>query len=73
MARIQFCSYFLLTLMFLLTVCYGIPLDEFFPFGDNVGDLVFPPNDDGSTSFDVNFGFTFYNKTYQTIFVSAYV
>ena len=71
MARIQFCSYFLLTLMFLLTVCYGIPLDEFFPFGDNVGDLVLPPTDDNSTAIQLNVGFTFYNQTYQTIFVSV--
>ena len=71
MARIQFCSYFLLTLMFLLTVCYGIPLDDFFPFGDNVGDSKFPPNDDRSTPIQLNFGFTFYNQTYQTIFVSV--
>ena len=27
MARIQFCSYFMLSLMFLLTVCSGIPLN----------------------------------------------
>ena len=54
-------------------MCSGIPLNEFFPFGDNAGDIVFPPNDDESTSFEVNFGFTFYNKTYQTVFVSVYV
>ena len=73
MARIQFCSYFMLSLMFLLTVCSGIPLNKFFPFGDNAGDIPFPPNDDRSTSFEFNFGFTIYDKTYQTIFVSAYV
>ena len=67
----MFQSYFLFILMFLFTVCYSIPLDQFFPFGDIVGDLVLAPNDDNSTDFQLNFGFTFYNETYQTIYVSV--
>jgi len=76
MAKIQytmFHSYVLLSVPFLFTVCSGVPLDGFFPFGESAGDLILPPNDDRFTSFELNFGFTFYNETYRTIFVSAYV
>ena len=74
MATFQFTmfqSYFLFILMFLFTVCYSIPLDQFFPFRDSVKDTELRGIDDGSTALPLNFGFTFYNETYQTIHVSV--
>ena len=51
-------------------ICYSVPLSDFLPYGIDAGDTGFPPNDDGSTSFNLTHGFVFYNTKYKTVYVS---
>ena len=51
-------------------ICYAVPLSDFLPYGIDAGDTGFPPNDDDSTSFNLNHGFVFYNTEYKTVYVS---
>ena len=50
----------------------AIPLDQFYPFGEGVGDTATPKEDDGSSPrITLNRLFPFYEKDHFIIWVSA--
>ena len=50
--------------------CYSIPLDQFFPFGDENEDILSNLSDDGSIAVQLGTGFVFYDTNYTTLYVS---
>jgi len=60
----------------LLVVChqlvYGIPLEDFYPFGDTTADSSLPPNRDGSSiALPLTMPFPTFNEDHVSIYVSA--
>ena len=53
------------------TECYSNILDQFFPFGDENGDILSELSDDGSIPISLNTGFVFFGTSYTTVFVSV--
>ena len=53
---------------------YGIPLDEFYPFGEDAGDSLLERTLDGSSSVIelVNSVFPFYGREYDQLYVRMY-
>ena len=49
----------------------AIPLDDFYDFGESVGDSVLPKNDDdASPAITINSNFNFFGSSQTSIFVS---
>jgi len=60
----------------LLVVCHqlvnGIPLKDFYPFGDTTADSFLPPNRDGSSiALPLTMPFPAFNEDHVSIYVSA--
>ena len=60
----------ILTVLSVLSGCYSIPLDQFFPFGDETEDILSNLSDDGSVAVQLGTGFVFYGTCYTTLYVS---
>ena len=53
------------------TLTFGQSQDVFYPFGPDVGDETLHKNDDGySPEQSISMGFPFFNRTFQSLFVS---
>ena len=63
---------FLLSIYALLTAYVAaIPLELFYPFGEEAGDILLPRNDDGSSDVVMlSPQFTFFGKQFDSIYVS---
>ena len=49
----------------------GIPLEQFYPYGEDSGDDDLPPHDDGSSSaITLTIPFPFFDEEKHTVFVS---
>ena len=61
-------------LMLLPRVVHAIPLDDFYPYGTDVGDAVLPRNDDGvSSAISLGgSGFRYFGNSHSEIFVSSF-
>ena len=61
-------------LMLLPRVVHAIPLDDFYPYGTDVGDAVLPRNDDGvSSAISLGgSGFRYFGNSHTEIFVSNF-
>ena len=58
----------------LKNIVWCIPLNEFYPFGSTENDNVLPRSDDGSSpEVSLSSVFPFYDKNFQTLYVSSYV
>ena len=60
----------------LLAVCHqlvnGIPLEDFYPFGDTTADSFLPPNRDrSSTAISLTMPFPVFDEDHMSIYVSA--
>ena len=66
----------LLPLLFLMSSreTYGIPLDKFYPFGEDAGDSLLNRTLDGSSSVIelINYVFPFYGREYDQLYVRIY-
>ena len=60
----------ILTVLSVLSGCYSIPLDQFFPFGDETEDILSNLSDDGSIAVQLGAGFVFYDTSYTILYVS---
>ena len=62
-------------LMLLPRVVHAIPLDDFYPYGTDVGDDVLPRNDDGvSSAISLGgSGFRYFGNSHSEIFVSNFI
>ena len=60
----------ILVVFAVLSGCYSIPLDQFFPFGNETEDILSNLSDDGSVAIQLNDGFVFYDTNYTTLYVS---
>ena len=68
------CMRVLVVLLGILGVTCGIPLSEFYPFGEEAGDTEIPSNDDDSSSaVDLPLPFPFFDTLHQTVYVSVLV
>ncbi len=65
------------SLLLLLSFAFyvgGVNLDEFYPHGDNVGDLILHDNDDSSTTpINLTVPFPFFDRDRDVIFVSMHL
>ncbi len=51
----------------------GVDLNQFYPYGESVGDSALIPNDDGSTTdISLTVPFPFFDRDHSTIFVSHF-
>ena len=62
----------------LLLSCYHVnaevPLSEFFPFGDQDGDSVLPPNDDSFSDVQIiGLNFTFFFENHTKLYVCIFI
>ena len=74
MANLSCISQFTLMVIFLSGLQQRvecIPLNEFFQFGQDANDLIFPPADDASGQLSLTVDFVFFNKTFKNVFVST--
>jgi len=55
----------------ILRTSTGIPLSEFYPFGENVNDYKVGPTLDGNNSTMLDQEFPFFNAMYHRIYVSS--
>ena len=60
----------ILVVLAVLSGCYSIPLDQFFPFGNETEDILSNLSDDGSIAIQLIDGFVFYDTNYTTLYVS---
>ena len=53
------------------TITFALSLPNFYPFGEDVGDHVNPPNDDGgSGEVQISIPFPFFGEVHNSLFVS---
>ena len=53
------------------TIAFALSLPNFYPFGEDVGDHVNPPNDDGgSGEVEILVPFPFFGEAHNSLFVS---
>ena len=55
---------------FISQTCLCVPLDFFFPFGENANDTEVAKSDDGFISLPLSREFVFYNRSHTILFVS---
>ena len=55
---------------FISQTCLCVPLDFFFPFGENANDTELAKTDDGFISLPLSREFVFYNRSHTILFVS---
>lgn len=70
MAALVYIVYSLLFSCLLIGYCLAVDL---FPYGVTAGDEELEPNDDGNEMVNSQFGFIFYNTTYNTYYVRMHV